>query len=155
MRALHPTAPLPPRTPTSELPLPPGIDAEIVLKCLRSFPAGTAPGATGMRVEHILDALTPGYKTTLLEQVSALVTLLAKGGAPDELAPHLAGAKLFAASKKDGGVRPIAVGEALRRLVAKVLCELNKQSARDHLWPFQVGCGSPLGAEIAVHTLRQ
>eukprot|EP00973_Karenia_brevis_P025856 3567929-Karenia_brevis.AAC.1 len=116
MKALHPTAPLPPKTPSSDLSLPPDIDADLVLKCLRSFPTGTAPGPTGMRIQHLLDALSPGYKSTLLEQLAALVTLLARGAAPDELAPYLAGAKLFAASKKDGGVRPIAVGEALRRL---------------------------------------
>ena len=56
MRALHPTAPLPPRTPTSDLSLPPDIDTDLVLKCLRSFPADTAPGPTGMRVQHFLDA---------------------------------------------------------------------------------------------------
>ena len=96
-----------------------------------------------------------GHRSEIIEQMTALVVLLAQGSAPAELAPHLAGAKLFAATKKDGGVRPIAVGEALRRLVAKVLCESSKQAARSYLWPLQVGCGSPLGAEIATHTLRQ
>ena len=49
----------------------------------------------------------------------------------------------------------VPVGEALRRLVAKTLCEPSKKDAREYLWPLQVGCGSPLGAEIAIHTLRQ
>ena len=63
-----------------------------------------------MRVQHLLDALSPGYDASLLEQLAALVTLLARGAAPDELAPYLARAKLFAASKKDAGFKPIAVG---------------------------------------------
>jgi hypothetical protein len=50
---------------------------DLIHKCLRSFPADTAPGPTGMHVQHSLDALTPGYKTTLLEQLTPLVTLLA------------------------------------------------------------------------------
>jgi hypothetical protein len=47
------------------------------------------------------------------------------------------------------------VGEALRRLVAKCLCEQSKETAWSYFWPIQVGCGSPLGAETAIHTLRQ
>jgi len=152
---LHPPAEVPPRTPAANLAFPPSIGPDLVAKCLHSFPQGSAPGPSGMRVQHLLDALTPGYKSTLVEQLTALVTLLALGHGPDEVRPHLAGAKLFGATKKDGGIRPIAVGEALRRLVAKTLCETSKQEARNHLWPLQVGCGSPLGAEIAVHTLRQ
>ena len=84
-----------------------------------------------------------------------MTQLLAKGDAPVALAPHLAGAKLFAATKKNGGIRPIAIGETLRRLTAKSLCHSTRDATKAHLWPLQVGCGSPLGAETAIHTLRQ
>ena len=64
-----------------------------------------------MRVQHLLDALTPGHKSTVLEQLCGLAALLAHGSAPDALAPHLAGAKLFAASKKDGRSGPSPSGK--------------------------------------------
>lgn len=59
---------------------------------------------------------------------------MARGEAPAEapasLAPHLAGASLHALPKPSGGVRPTAVGESLRRLVGKLLCQAVKTEAR-------------------------
>ena len=81
--------------------------------------------------------------------------MLANGEAPRSLAPFLAGATLVALDKEDGGLRPVAVGEVLRRLTGKALCELIKKKARPLLWPLQVGCCSPLGVETAIHTVRQ
>ena len=51
-------------------------------------------------------------------------------------------------------MRPIAVGETLRRLVAKCLCSHVKSEAREWLSPLQVGVAVPLGAEAAVHSSR-
>eukprot|EP00666_Eupelagonemidae_sp_cell4sb_P018038 gene18038-biopygen23713 len=77
------------------------------------------------------------------------------GLAPRELAPHLAGAALVALPKLDGGVRPLAVGECLRRLVAKCLCDVFRDDARAWLWPFQIGVAIPFGVEIGAHTASQ
>lgn len=41
-----------------------------------------------------------------------------RGAVPATVRSVLYGANLFAFRKKDGGVRPIAVGLALRRLIA-------------------------------------
>ena len=53
--------------------------------------------------------------------LGVLCQLLANREAPVAVAPHLAGARLHVLPKKSGGVRPIAVGKTLRRLVSKVL----------------------------------
>ena len=68
---------------------------------------------------------------------------------------HFAGASLHALPKKHGGLRPIAVGETLRRLVSKLLCGAVRAEARRHLWPLQLGVAVPNGAEAAVHVTRQ
>jgi hypothetical protein len=81
-------------------------------------------------------------------------TKWARGEAPLELAQHLAGATLHALPKGTTDVRPIAVGETLRRLVAKCLCSHVKSEARDWLSPLQVGVAVPLGAEAVVHSSR-
>ena len=52
-------------------------------------------------------------------------------------------------------MRPIAVGETLRRLASKCLCQAMRDSAQDLLAPLQVGVAVPLGGEAAVHTARQ
>ena len=44
--------------------------------------------------------------------------------------------------EKNLGVRPIAVGEVLRRLLGKLLCEAVREEARKCLWPQQAGVNS-------------
>ena len=51
--------------------------------------------------------------------LTKLVNVLAAGELPEEDAPDFCGARLYAGNKKSGGVRPIAVGNILRRLVSK------------------------------------
>ena len=64
------------------------------------------------------------------------------------------GANLIALNKKEGGVRPIAVGNTLRRLVAKCAGFLVRDEMSELLVPFQLGYGVKGGAEAAVHGAR-
>ena len=50
-------------------------------------------------------------------------------------------------------MRPIAVGETLRRLVAKCMCAALQQAAAARLSPTQVGVGVQGGCEAAVHAV--
>ena len=81
--------------------------------------------------------------------------LLAKKEAPRDLAPFLAGATLTALPKKDNGIRPVAVGEVLRRLTAKCLCIAFKEQAGSYFFPLQIGVGQALGTEVGLATVRQ
>ena len=67
--------------------------------------------------------------------------------------PIFFGATLLAL-EKDGGVRPIAVGCILRRLVAKCAGNRIMQAMAELLRPKQLGYGIPRGAEAAVHAAR-
>ncbi len=49
----------------------------------------------------------------------------------------------------------MAVGDVLRRLTAKCLCHEVRSASKELLQPLQLGCGSPRGCEVAVHTVRQ
>eukprot|EP00973_Karenia_brevis_P006835 927554-Karenia_brevis.AAC.1 len=60
--------------------------------------------------------MSPSTRTAVCEQLVSVVQLLANGEAPRSLAPMLAGANLVALEKDDGGLRPVAVGDVLRRL---------------------------------------
>ncbi len=153
---LHPAAlaPVPGPSPAGAAP-PPRVSAACVLEQVRAFPKGTAPGPSGMRAQHLLDALVPGDEDALSEHLSRLVTWLAAGSAPSTAAPHLAGARLIALLKPDGRLRPIAVGEVLRRLTGRCLCAVVRSSARSALWPLQTGVAVPMGIDSAVHSLRR
>ena len=52
-------------------------------------------------------------------------------------------------------VRPIAVGETLRRLTGKCLCSLVKDKASSFFEPLQLGVACPHGTEKVVHGLRK
>ena len=77
------------------------------------------------------------------------------GLAPRELAPFIAGAPLMALVKAGGGLRPIAIGETIRRLVSKCCCEATTEDAKVIFGPLQVGVATQGGAEASVHAVRQ
>ena len=89
-----------------------------------------------------------------MDQLAAVTNLLAAGQACAAVAPYLAGARLVAVPKPAGGIRPIAIGETLRRLVGKCLMSTVRDDARNHFWPEQAGVTVPAGAECLVHAVR-
>jgi hypothetical protein len=155
LQALHPHAHEPPATPDEESPPDPlSIPPELVLKKLGSFPKGTGPGASQWRAKHLLDVVRfcpPDIADPCLRKLTLVINLLVAGKAPDSLAEILASAKLIGISKKDGGVRPIAVGEILRRLASKCCCSLIQARAQEYFAPLQVGVGTRGGTEALIH----
>ena len=131
-----------------------------VEKALKSFPKGTASGGSGGRAQHWLDALdgTVGDgRKEMLKKIGQVCEILANGEAPKTIAPWMAGAPLFPLKKKGNGIRPVAVGEVLRRLVAKMLAQDDKvkQTAETLFKEIgQLGVGIKGGAEIVVQAMR-
>ena len=146
LRALHPQQPPPTAVVMNDLPvareIAPSRDASGLL------PSETAPGPSGLRVQHLMDANVAGGSDAFLSKLTAVVNLLAQGRAPE----FLAGAGLVALPKPQGGVRPIAAGETPRRLTGK--CLMGRNDAQSFFWPAQVGVAVPGGAEKAIHTVR-
>ena len=154
LAALHPRTPVRAGPSIADLPIVPEVAPDLVAQCLRAFPAETSPGRTGLRVQHLKDACVAGGTDAFLSHLAGVVQLLARGRAPHFVAPVLAGAGLVALPKPNGGVRPIAVGEIMRRLTGKCLMKIVRADAHNHFWPLQVGVAVPHGAEIAIHTVR-
>jgi len=90
---------------------------------VRSFPPGSASGPYGLWPQNLLDChncADSAAKEGLLEALLTLVTKTSSGRLHPLAAPYLCAARLIPL-RKIGGVRPIAVGDTLRRLVAKWL----------------------------------
>ena len=128
-----------------------------VKKAIKSFKRGTAPGPDGMRPEHLKEALAAVAQNRsgrFQSAIVALVNFLSSGGLPDEVAPYMGGANMFAAKKKDGGYRPIAVGNTIRRLVSKCIAYAVAGRAAAILRPYQYGVGVRGGCEGLIHATR-
>ena len=135
-------------------------DAASVLAAIRSFPRGTAPGASGLRAQHLVDALESPSLAEDCQVVAVLAKVcssLATGDVASDLAPWMAGAPIFPLKKKDKGIRPIAVGEVMRRLVGKLW--LGSSKIKEKYEPFlkdvgQLGVRVKNGADRIIMALR-
>ena len=159
LQAKHPKGPPPvcPPNDTSNFPsiLPNTFD---ILSVLRSFTKSTACGPSGLRVQHLLDATEVPMQSSICSSLRSIVNLLATSSVSNVVSKFLAGGNLTALTKDKPGsppdIRPIAVGETLRRLVGKCLCQITKGKASDYFSPHQFGVACPSGAEKIVHGLR-
>ena len=101
----HPQA-APPPIPSSPV-LPAVCISELdMVRALQSFPNGTAPGPSGLRANHLKEAIfcpSPIRSDFALRGLLSVVNLLCAGHAPRCIIPFLYGASLIACQKKDGG----------------------------------------------------
>ena len=154
MVSKHPTSACPsvPPMPLVDTKLPSDIN---IMAILRSFPKLTGAGPSGLRIQHLIDAAEVPLQTPILHSLRAIVNLLASGNAQIEIATFLAGGNITALNKSTpGDIRPIAVGEVLRRLTSKCLCAAVRAKAASFFEPYQFGVACPSGAEKIAHGLR-
>ena len=126
-----------------------------VEKMIRSFPAGSGAGPSGLRPSHLKDMLRSRKKSVLLVALADFVSCLANGGFPPDVMELLTASKLFAVRKKDGGPRPIASGDTICRLAAKCLLHTYVADCVAYLSPLQVGVGVKNATELVIHHLQQ
>jgi hypothetical protein len=100
------------------------VTAADVKAAIMTFPNGSAGGPDGLRPQHLKDMITSGGVGTdapLLQTITDLINAMLAGRTPEAVKPVLFGGALTALLKKDGGVRPIAVGYVWRRIAGKVV----------------------------------
>ena len=79
---------------------------------------------------------------------------LAQAKFPVKTATVLTGARLIALAKPDGGVRGIATGCSLRRLVARTLAKQFAKDFETECAPFQYPLSTRAGTDCVGHMLR-
>jgi Reverse transcriptase (RNA-dependent DNA polymerase) len=112
---------------------------------LRSFKREAASGPSGWRTEHILASMPVAR-----QQWEDLNAHLLNGSAllSDYAWSALRCARLIPLRKPEGGIRPIAIGEAIRRFVASVALRLiSQKQIADALPPMQYGAGTRWGTQ--------
>ena len=133
------------------------VKSEDIITQLRSFVKGSSSGRSGWSVNFFLEC--SNHRTavpTFLENLTALVNLFLSGRALPTFATFLSSACLVPLLKKDGvSIRPVAVGEVLRRLISKCCVRAVSVRAADYLKPLQLGVGLANGAEAILHALNR
>ena len=127
---------------------------EEVLECLRSFPPGSSGGISGLMPQHLRCPKPDGAFQRQLLQLARVCSEFTWGRLSKPASEALASARLIPIGKKGGGVRPIAVGDTLRRLAGKLLLSRYQDEVIGKLAPEQMGVGVKRGAESIIHRLR-
>ena len=131
------------------------VSTDSVKNAILSFPAGSAGGPDGLKpghLKHLIGASEAGNR--LLESITKLVNFVLKDKIPEDIRPIFFGANLCALSKKDEGIRPIAVGTTFRRLTTKAGLKPISRELGISFRPNQLGYSSKGGSEAAAHAAR-
>ena len=128
-----------------------GISTADVCKAASAISFKSAGGPSGLRISHLRDAVLS--EPDIAKRLADLFERLSSGtNQCEELGALLGDCRLVALSKPDGGVRPIAIGETLRRLLGKIIVGKVASDARQDLEPIQVGVGTPNGGVAVYHS---
>jgi Reverse transcriptase (RNA-dependent DNA polymerase) len=127
---------------------------EEVSNAIASFPNGSSGGPFAITVQFLKDMTGDAQLgDTVLNQLAKFAGMFVAGKFPGSMAIFYGSARLIPLIKKDGGVRPMAVGETLRRLSCKLALTLVNSEVPRFLNPHQLGVGTSQGAEAIVHTV--
>jgi hypothetical protein len=162
LRAKHPArvrSDTPPPSPSFDSGEPCLIQSEAdILAAVKTFVPGSAAGPDGLRPQHLKDLTSASAGDAgrrLLASLTNFTNMCLRGRVPVVIQPVFCGASLCALNKKGGGLRPIAVGNTLRRLVSKTACRAVTAKMAMHFLPVQLGFGVPRATEAAAHAARQ
>mgnify|MGYP000193649203 FL=1 len=136
---------------TNTIPL--SITMDQVTTQLRRFPKDSACANSGDRAQHHLDLLASGLPYG--EALTTYLNLLLSGKAPAEMAPYIGSAHLIPLLKGDDSIRPIAVGEIIRRLLSSFCAQSVITKVKQHLGSSQQGIGCPNAIEIILVGLNR
>ena len=98
------------------------------------------------------------FKSSSISLCDALATITRKL-CTEYIDPHtiepLVACRLIPLDKGGGAVRPIGVGEVLRRIMAKCVMKILKHDVIDASGSLQVCAGLKCGSEAAIHAMRK
>ena len=135
----------------------PEVSEEVTTGAIQTFPCGSAAGPDCIRPQHLVDLTSASAERGgkyLFRALAEFAKFILRGDLPESIKQVFFGATLIPLHKKGGGVRPVAVGQTLRRLVAKCVASQVTHSLGMELAPQQLWCGVPLGCETAAHASR-
>lgn len=129
----------------------------LVKKAISSFANGSGSGPDGFRPQFFKDiiSLSAGNAgTEALKAITDLSNFMLRGLVNKVVCKYLYGGTLCAFNKEIGGIRPIAIGLSIRRLVSKLACKHAEEAIGTYFGNKQLGFNVKQGCEGAVYATR-
>ena len=128
-----------------------------IREAIRSFSGSSGGGVDGLRHIHLQDLISnqtaeAGYR--LIISLTSSINTFLNGQISYICRILFFSANLTALRKRDGGIRPIAVRNILRRLASKVANHFASHKVSNFLRPVQLGVSVRNACEAAVHSAR-
>ena len=133
------------------------VTASEVESILLKLNTHTAAGPSQLSPGHLKKCVTTGKcplkSSNWLCQLTRLINVILSGKAPAVLAPWIAAATLIPLVKDGNGCRPVAIGNLLRRVTARLACRSIKDRLPAIFGSCQVGVGVRCATESVIHLL--
>ena len=132
------------------------IDGEVIKKSAKRTQGSAGP--SGMDSEGWARLLCSNQFRTKSAELCSSIADMAKKLSSKTINPrylHAYVASRLIALDKNPGIRPIGIGEVLRRIVGKALTTVMKPELIESTGPIQVCAGLQGGIEAAIHAMRQ
>ena len=129
-----------------------------VLAAIRKFPTGSAGGGSGLTPEHFKELVgcpDAQPENGLVEGLATLTCTSLKGHGTQTLANWFVGSPITSPSKSEGGLRPIAVGETMRRLTSSIALKRFQGKAAQLLYLHQFGVATRNEGETIIYAVRK
>ena len=127
------------------------LSRSVLFDVIRKSPRGSGTGPSGWRFEHLKALLESDITADCLFSACSAI---AQGILPEAASNLLSSSRLIAIPKPNGDVRPIAIGECIRRLTARALCVQMKAHFADFFCPIQHGVSTENGSELIAHHIE-
>ena len=127
----------------------------VVVLFWSNFPNGSAAGPDKvfpLIFKDLVSMSNGSAGLNFLKSLTQLINLIGDNKIAELLRPFFFGAKLIALIKIDGGLRSIAIGNTLRRIMSKFAGSKALSERQNFFGNVQVRCSTKRGAEIAAHS---
>ena len=133
------------------------VDADLILRTTRNISGSGGPTQVDADIwRYIVCSKVYGIlSTTLAEAIADLTKILCTKHIQPVLLKELLASRLIPLDKNHGGIRPIGIGEVLRRIVSKSVTTLLRTDIQVSAGTLQTCSGIQSGIEAAVHAMQK
>ena len=132
------------------------IDAELIIRCVKNISGAGGPTRIDADTwKHLICSRFYGnLSSNLATAIAELAKKLCTCNIPCKMLSEVLAGRLIPLDKGGGGIRPIGIGEVLRRVISKAVTSVLKCEIQDAAGSLQTCSGVEAGIEAAVHAMR-